>query len=234
MSVMPYAEPNCENVTERTVELDIEARTRALTDGFTVRRLLPSLARKTLGPFIFFDHMGPVRLAADHGLDVRPHPHINLATVTYLFDGEILHRDSLGSEQLITPGAVNWMTAGAGIVHSERSPSAARKAGPGVHGLQLWVALPTAFEEVEPSFRHHPEKTIPVVEIGDARVHVVAGSAFGATSPVKVLSELFYVDAELARGAELEVPDAFAERAAYVVDGALSCDGEQYRAGSMF
>jgi redox-sensitive bicupin YhaK (pirin superfamily) len=135
MSLMPYAEPRCAKVVERSVELDIEARTRALTDGFTVRRLLPSMARRMVGPFIFLDHMGPVRLAADHGLDVRPHPHINLATVTYLFEGEILHRDSLGSEQLITPGAVNWMTAGRGIVHSERSPAAAHAStGSRAHG----------------------------------------------------------------------------------------------------
>lgn len=233
MSVMPHAEPRCAKVVERSVELDIEARTRALTNGFTVRRLLPSLPRRMVGPFIFFDHMGPVRLAANQGVDVPPHPHIGLATVTYLFEGELLHRDSLGSEQLITPGAVNWMTAGRGIVHSERSPAAAREAGPRVHGLQLWVALPTAFEEVEPSFRHHAADTIPVVERGDARVRVVAGSAFGATSPVKALSELFYVDADLPHGAELEVPEAYPERAAYVVDGAISCDGEEYGAGTM-
>jgi hypothetical protein len=233
MSVMPHAEPQCTKVVERSVELDIDARSRDLGDGFTVRRLLPSLARRMVGPFIFFDHMGPTRLAPGHGLDVRPHPHINLATVTYLFDGEILHRDSLGSEQLITPGAVNWMTAGRGIVHSERSPATARNTGPRVHGLQLWVALPTAFEEVEPSFRHHPEDAIPVVELGSARLRVVAGTAFGATSPVEVLSDLFYVDAELEPGAELEVPPGHAGRAAYVVDGSISCDEKMFGAGTM-
>src|SRR6185503_19333555 len=135
----------------------IKPRVRDLGDGFQVRRALPDARMRAVGPFVFFDQMGPVTLEPGHGLDVRPHPHINLATVTYLFDGEILHRDSLGSEQLITPGAVNWMTAGRGIVHSERSPALARKTGPRLHGLQLWVALPTASEEVTPSFQHHPE-----------------------------------------------------------------------------
>lgn len=233
MSEMPHEEPRCTKVVERSVELEIAARTRDLADGFTVRRLLPSLARRMVGPFIFFDHMGPAQLAPGRGLDVRPHPHINLATVTYLFDGELLHRDSLGSEQLITPGAVNWMTAGRGIVHSERSPASACETGPRLHGLQLWVALPTALEEVEPSFRHHPEHTIPTVEVGGARVRVVAGSALGVTSPVEVLSELFYLDADLAPGAELEVPQGHVGRAAYVVDGSISCDGEVFGAGTM-
>lgn len=233
MSVMLHEEPRCTELAERSVALDIDARTRDLADGFTVRRLLPSLARRMVGPFIFFDHMGPARLAPGQGLDIRPHPHVNLATVTYLFDGELLHRDSLGSEQLITPGAVNWMTAGRGIVHSERSPATARKAGPRLHGLQLWVALPTALEEVEPSFRHHPERTIPSIELGRARVRVVAGSAFGVTSPVEVLSELFYVDADLAPGAELDVPHGHAGRAAYVVEGSIACDGQVFGAGTM-
>ncbi|MCA1663834.1 MAG: pirin family protein, partial [Myxococcales bacterium] len=153
MSVMPYVEPECTKERERSVDLEIEGRKRDLGDGFTVRRLLPSAARRMVGPFIFVDHMGPVRLPPGHGLDVRPHPHINLATVTFLFEGEILHRDSLGSEQLIRPGAVNWMTAGRGIVHSERTPGSQRHLGPLVHGMQLWVALPKAHEEVEPSFQ---------------------------------------------------------------------------------
>src|SRR3954454_5045113 len=139
---------------ETTVDLDLHPRTRDLGDGFSVRRVLPSPQLRMVGPFIFFDHFGPVRLDSGRGLDVRPHPHINLATVTYLFEGEILHRDSLGSEQPIRPGAVNWMHAGSGIVHSERSPADERKAGPRMHGLQLWVALPTAHEEDAPTFQH--------------------------------------------------------------------------------
>jgi len=233
MSVLPHAEPQCLTPAEPTVELEIDARTRDLGDGFTVRRLLPAAARRMVGPFIFLDHMGPVQLAAGRGLDVRPHPHINLATVTYLFDGEILHRDSLGSEQLIRPGAVNWMTAGRGIVHSERSPADARKSGARVHGLQLWVALPKALEEVEPSFRHHGADSIPEVERPGARLRVVAGAAYGTASPVHLLSPLFYVEARLEPGAVLELPDEYAGRAAYVVDGAVSCDGASHRSSTM-
>lgn len=233
MSLMPDAEPRCTSGEQPGVELEIDARTRALAEGFSVRRLLPALARKMVGPFIFFDHMGPARLAQGRGLDVKPHPHINLATVTYLFEGELLHRDSLGSEQLITPGAVNWMTAGQGIVHSERTPATDRGTGPRLHGLQLWVALPTALEEVAPSFHHHPAETIPRLELGGARLRVVAGSAFGATSPVATLSELFYVDAELDPGAALEVPLGHAGRAAYVVGGAISFEGRAFGPGTM-
>jgi redox-sensitive bicupin YhaK (pirin superfamily) len=233
MSVMPHAEPSCAKVAEGTTELEIQARSRALTGEVTVRRVLPALARRMVGPFIFFDHMGPVRLAPGRGLDVPPHPHIGLATVTYLFDGEILHRDSIGSEQLITPGAVNWMTAGRGVVHSERTPVSARDAGARLHGLQSWVALPTVVEEVEPSFRHHPASTLPVVVLEDTRVRVLAGSAFGVTSPVQVLSPLFYADAELEPGGALDVPDGHAARAAYVVEGSISSDGKEYGAGTM-
>jgi len=233
VSVLPHAEPECMKSAEPTVELDIEARTRDLGGGFTVRRLLPSAARRMVGPFIFFDHMGPVQLDPGQGLDVRPHPHINLATVTYLFDGEILHRDSLGSEQPIRPGAVNWMTAGRGIVHSERSPAAARKSGVHVHGLQLWVALPTADEEVEPSFQHHAADAIPVLVRDGARLRVVAGSAYGATSPVQVRSPLFYVDAQLERGAALMLPDEYVGRALYVVSGTIGSDGHAHGAGAM-
>jgi redox-sensitive bicupin YhaK (pirin superfamily) len=233
MSVMPHSEPECKSEREAMVELQIEARTRDLGDGFVVRRLLPAAARRSVGPFVFFDHMGPVQMARGQGLDVRPHPHINLATVTYLFEGEILHRDSLGNEQLIRPGEVNWMTAGRGIAHSERSPAATRQAGARVHGLQLWVALPRADEEMEPSFQHHPADTIPTVERPAARLRVVAGRAFGAASPVHVRSPLFYVEAQLDAGAALPVPDDHAERAAYVVSGALTCDSASARAGQL-
>jgi redox-sensitive bicupin YhaK (pirin superfamily) len=186
-----------------------------------------------VGPFIFVDHMGPVALGAGHGLDVRPHPHINLATVTYLFDGEIVHRDSLGSELAIRPGAVNWMTAGRGIVHSERSSAETRKSGPRMHGLQLWVALPKAHEEDAPAFHHHEADSIPAVERPGARLRVVAGSAYGATSPVAVLSPLFYVEAQLERGATLALPDEYAGRAAYVVEGAVASDGQVHQSGAM-
>src|SRR5205807_1636607 len=189
-----------------------------------VRRALPSVKRQMVGPFIFFDQMGPAEFLTDEGIDVRPHPHINLATVTYLFEGDILHRDSLGSEQAIRPGAVNWMTAGRGIAHSERTPAAERRRGPRLHGLQLWVALPKAHEEDEPSFHHHAAETIPGLDLGGARLRVVAGSAYGATAPVKGLSPLFYVEAQLERGIVLPLPDDHLQRAAYVVEGAISVD----------
>src|SRR5262245_12990684 len=221
----------CMPSPEPTLELEIRARTRNLSDSSTVRRLLPSAARRMVGPFIFFDHIGPLETDPRTGLDVRPHPHINLATVTYLFEGEILHRDSIGSEQPIRPGAVNWMTAGRGIVHSERSPAIARKTGTRLHGLQLWVALPKAHEEVEPSFQHHTAEDIPSLEIQGARIRVVAGSAYGATSPVQLLSPLFYVEAHVEQRAQLLLPDEYLERAAYIVDGAISCDGAIHSAG---
>jgi redox-sensitive bicupin YhaK (pirin superfamily) len=233
MSFYPDLEPECKRQAAAAVELEIDARTRALGGGFTVRRLLPSAARRMVGPFIFVDHMGPVQLAAGSGLDVRPHPHINLATVTFLFDGEILHRDSLGSEQPIRPGAVNWMHAGRGIAHSERSPSEARKTGPFVHGMQLWVALPTAHEEDEPSFQHHAADAIPLVETTGARLRVIAGSAYGAVSPVRVVSPLFYVEARLERGARLALPDEHRGRAAYVVEGAVAAGDKTHGPGAM-
>lgn len=215
------------------IEAEIEGRRRELGGGFAVRRVLPSAQKQMVGPFIFFDHMGPVALAAGEGLDVRPHPHINLATVTYLFHGEILHRDSLGSEQLIRPGEVNWMTAGRGIVHSERSPAAERKSGARVHGLQLWVALPEEHEEIEPAFEHTPSKDIPAYERDGVKMRIIAGSAYGTRSPVRVLSPLFYVDAELERGAELRLPDEHEERAIYLVEGALESDGRAQQPGTM-
>jgi redox-sensitive bicupin YhaK (pirin superfamily) len=233
MSVTAHAEPVCTRAPEPTVELRIEARTKDLGDGFRVRRLLPASERRTVGPFIFFDHMGPVRMPRGRGLDVRPHPHIDLATLTYLFDGEILHRDSLGNEQLIRPGALNWMTAGRGIVHSERSPAGAREAGPALHGLQLWVALPRAHEETAPSFQHHPAAEIPAQQRDGVALRVIAGSAYGATSPARVLSPLFYVEARLERGAQLELPREHAERAAYVVEGRVACEGEAHPPGRM-
>jgi redox-sensitive bicupin YhaK (pirin superfamily) len=233
MSVSVHDEPKCKRATESAVELHIEPRSKDLGDGFTVRRLLPSVARRVVGPFIFVDEMGPVQLPEGRGLDVRPHPHINLATVTYLFEGEILHRDSLGTEQPIRPGAVNWMTAGSGIVHSERSPGEARKAGARLHGLQLWVGLPQAHEETAPAFQHCPADAIPTAQLPGAALRIVAGSAYGETSPARVLSPLFYVDAQLERGATLTLPDDYAERACYIVSGTVSADGTPHGASNM-
>jgi redox-sensitive bicupin YhaK (pirin superfamily) len=176
-----------------------------------------------VGPFVFFDHMGPAKLDPSRGLDVRPHPHIHLATVTYLFEGEIFHRDSVGSAQAIKPGAINWMTAGRGIVHSERSPDALRPSGPSLHGLQLWVALPKALEDSEPSFAHHPATSLPELDDRGVSVRVLAGEAFGERSPVTVASPLFYADIALEKGARIEVPREHEERAVYVISGEAKC-----------
>jgi redox-sensitive bicupin YhaK (pirin superfamily) len=199
-----------------------------LTDlgGFSVRRMLPSLPIRMVGPFIFFDHFGPASFPPSEGMDVRPHPHIGLATVTYLFEGAILHRDSLGSDQLIRPGDVNWMTAGKGIVHSERTPPDIRATGSPIHGLQTWVALPRDFEETTPSFFHHAAATLPVIEERDHRLRVVAGSAFGARSPVQTFSDTLYVAVELNRGGNLTIPPEHEERAIYVVEGGVMIDDE--------
>ncbi len=204
------------------IELEIPAAPRMI-DDFAVGRVLPSAVRRMVGPFAFFDHMGPSHLMPGRGMDVRPHPHIGLSTVTYLFEGEILHRDSLGSNQSIRPGAVNWMTAGRGIVHSERTPPQARAAGPELHGLQLWVALPRAQEECEPAFSHHPTETLPELHEPGVRMRLLAGAAYGATAPVPVASPLFYVEAQLDAGARIEVPRDHEERAVYVISGQVEC-----------
>lgn len=210
----------------------LHAKSRDL-GGFEVRRVLPALQRRMVGPFIFVDQMGPMELAPDHGLDVRPHPHVCLATVTYLWSGEIVHRDSLGSEQAIRPGDVNWMVAGRGIVHSERSSPETRARGQLVHGLQCWVALPEDQEEIAPSFVHHPKKDLPTIEREGIRMTVIAGDAWGERSPVRVLSRTLYVDVNLERGAELTLPDDHLERALYVVDGQVEEGEDLWGPGTM-
>jgi len=193
--------------------------------GFQVRRLLPAFPQKMIGPFIFFDHMGPARFPPGQGVDVRPHPHIGLATVTYLFDGALMHRDSLGTAQRIEPGDVNWMTAGKGIVHSERTAQEDRAAGPPLHGIQTWVALPLKDEQTEPGFAHLPESTLPRLKDAGAELHVIAGTAFGQRAPTPVFSETLYVAVTLAAGARIEVPDEHEERAVYVVSGDVTVGG---------
>jgi redox-sensitive bicupin YhaK (pirin superfamily) len=207
------------------IELIVEPRARDI-GGLPVRRVLPAIERRMVGPFIFFDHLGPIALPPGEGVDVRPHPHINLATVTYLFEGELDHRDSLGSHQAIRPGAINWMTAGRGIVHSERTAMPVRQRGQRLHGIQLWVALPAKDEEVEPEFFHHPASTLPTLRKPGVELRVLAGGAYGVVSPVKVFSPLFYVDARLEPGAELELPESHAERAAYVATGSVASGAE--------
>ncbi len=214
------------------VELVVPARPRTL-GGFAVRRLLPYVERRLVGPFVFFDHMGPVDLPPGTGTDVPPHPHIGLATVTYLFSGEIFHRDSVGSAQAIRPGDVNWMRAGRGIVHSERSAPERRARGDRLHGIQAWVALPLADEEAEPAFFHHPAGALPSFEREGARVRLVAGTAYGARSPVEVASPTLYADATLADGATLALPDEHEERAVYVVEGGLACAGATFEPGAL-
>ena len=194
--------------------------------GFLVRRLLPDARQRSVGPFIFFDHFGPAEELPGVNHDVRPHPHIGLATVTYLFDGAMMHRDSLGTEQLIEPGAINWMTAGRGIVHSERRPEHLRDTRFVNHGLQLWTALPLSHEETEPSFSHTPADAIPECSVGDGRVRVLVGEAFGVRSPVPALSPTLYLDAWLPAGGRMDLPALAAEMALYAVDGAIEVDGE--------
>ncbi|MGF6568182.1 redox-sensitive bicupin YhaK (pirin superfamily) [Paraburkholderia sp. GAS333] len=201
--------------------------------SLTVRRVLPAMAARLIGPFIFFDHMGPATLEPGVGLDVRPHPHIGLATVTYLFEGSIMHRDSLGSEQKIVPGDVNWMTAGRGIVHSERTPAEDRASGLTMHGIQTWVALPLDDEEVEPSFAHHAAHTLPVVERNGVTLRVIAGTAFGVESPVTTFSGTLYVAAEFAPGGAFALEPEHEERGVYLVDGDLEIDGTPLEVGQM-
>jgi Pirin-related protein len=217
------------------VDMIILPPVRDLGDGFQVRRALPSAHRRMVGPFVFFDQFGPTTFSAGEGLDVRPHPHIGLATVTYVLEGEILHRDSLGKVQAIRPGAVNWMTAGRGIVHSERSADETRAAGGPLFGLQTWVALPKAKEEADPAFFHHAADTIPETEADGVHIRVVAGSSDGLTSPVQAFSDMLYADVTLQDGARYRLNTEHIERAVYVISGALAVEGQsgQFDAGEL-
>ena len=231
MSWFPSADPvlgdkrSCD-----ALELVVVPRVRDLGDGFSVRRALPHGKRQMVGPFIFFDQMGPVQFIAGQGLDVRPHPHIGLATVTYLFDGRVMHRDSEGNALEITPGAMNLMTAGRGIAHSERSPASARQGSEGMFGIQSWIALPQAHEETAPSFQHFDAARLPVIEDGGVRARVIAGSAFGSTSPVGMLSPWLYAEVVLAAGASAPLDPDQEERAIYVVQGEAEIAGETFEA----
>jgi redox-sensitive bicupin YhaK (pirin superfamily) len=215
-----------------SVETTIVPRERDLGEGFTVRRALPDAQRRMVGPFIFFDQMGPALLQDGHGLDVRPHPHIGLATVTYLFEGEILHRDSLGTMQVIQPGAVNWMTAGRGIVHSERTPPQLRTKSR-LFGIQTWVALPKGHEEAEPAFAHYDVSELPVIEDAGVTVRLIAGTLFGLRSPVKTFSDMFYADAILPRGSRLALDGEHEERAIYVAEGVVQIEQTRFPAGQL-
>ncbi len=204
-----------------------------LGDGFVVSRILPQAGRRTIGPFVFLDYFGPADFAPGKGIDVRPHPHIGLATVTYLFEGSQMHRDSVGSVQTIEPGDVNWMTAGRGIVHSERTGPQARAAGHRLHGIQSWIGLPQADEETMPSFQNVRAGDLPALSRDGVDVRLVVGRAFGLVSPVKVFSDIFYVDARFAAGASLAAPDDHQERAILVVEGELEANGATHGRGTM-
>ena len=209
-----------------SVLLTLGGHDKDLGGGFKVRRLLPAAQRQSVGPFLFFDHFGPVTIAPGGSHDVRPHPHIGLATVTYLFDGAIMHRDSLGFEQRISPGAINWMTAGRGIVHSERGPQDLKTSSYVNHGIQLWAALPREFEEVAPDFEHTPADVIPSVTLGATQVRVLIGEAFGHKSPVRTFAPTLYLDVQLAADGAFELPPLAQELAVYAVDGDISINGE--------
>ncbi len=215
------------------IDIVILPRVRDL-GGFSVRRALPSARRQMVGPFIFWDQMGPAEFALGEGIDVRPHPHIGLAAVTYLFEGEIVHRDSLGSAQIVAPGDVNWMTAGKGIVHSERT-APEWKALPGrrMSGIQSWVALPKAAEEAAPEFFHHGAVSLPLIEAEGKRVRVIAGSLFGQTSPVRTFSEMFYADVALDAGAKVPLSAEYQERAIYIASGTVEIAGDRFESGRL-
>lgn len=230
MSWMPDKDPvlgdprSCD-----ALDLIIVPRARDL-GGFNVRRALPHGQRQMVGPFIFFDHFGPVQFVAGQGMDVRPHPHIGLSTVTYLFDGRVMHRDSQGNALEIRPGAMNLMTAGRGIAHSERTPGAARQTGGGMFGIQSWIALPAAHEETDPGFQHFDAAFLPIVEDGGVWARVIAGSAFGIASPVGRLSEWFYVEVRLDAGSSAPLDADHEERAVYVVEGEVEVAGDRFEA----
>ncbi len=230
MSYQTAPDPTCTSIPG-TVELVIEAKARDL-GGFSVRRVLPSPQRRMVGPFVFFDHMGPAEFPPGEGIQVRPHPHIGLATVTYLFEGEIMHRDSLGFVQPIQAGAVNLMTAGRGIVHSERAGSDLETTSR-LHGIQSWMALPTDQEETTPEFMHYPANDLPELEQDGLQVRVIIGEAYGMRSPVKSYSPMLYLECRAKQGSTMTLPDSYDEQAVYVVSGEIAIDGQRLASGVM-
>ncbi|MEM6304211.1 MAG: pirin family protein [Pseudomonadota bacterium] len=231
MSWNPTQGPDCPS-TDNAIETLIIPRARDL-GGFEVRRALPSPKRQMVGPFIFFDQMGPAEFITDGGIDVRPHPHIGLGTVTYLYDGEFEHRDSLGTHQMIYPGEVNWMVAGRGVTHSERTSPETRATRHKLFGIQTWIALPEDREDMAPDFEHHKQGALPLLEDGGVTARLILGDAFGAVSPVTMQSETFYADVVLAPGAAFPLPDNHEDRGIYVTQGAIEVAGETYEAGRM-
>ncbi len=233
MSWNPALEPVCPDAASMdAIETLIIPRTRDL-GSFEVRRALPAPKRQMVGPFIFFDQMGPAEFVTSQGIDVRPHPHIGLSTVTYLYQGEFQHRDSVGSDQLILPGEVNWMTAGRGVTHSERTREVTRQHPHDLFGIQTWVALPEAHEDTEASFEHRKQHELPFLDTEGIQARLILGTAYGQRSPVKTFSKMFYIDVVLRPGAILPLPDEHEDRGVYVVQGAVSVAGRDFSAGQM-
>jgi len=233
MSWNPTLDPGCpDEVGVDAIETLIIPRARDI-GGFEVRRALPAPKRQMVGPFIFFDQAGPAEFVTGQGIDVRPHPHIGLATVTYLYRGEFQHRDSLGTNQMILPGAVNWMVAGRGVTHSERTSEATRKAPHSLFGIQTWVALPEGKEETTPTFEHHPREALPEFEAEGVRLRLILGRAYGETAPARIYSDTFYADAIMQPGARLPLPDDHEDRGIYVTEGSIAVAGQTYEAGRM-
>ncbi|MEM1249936.1 MAG: pirin family protein, partial [Acidobacteriota bacterium] len=232
MSFQECPDPQLSATPEEPVETVILPRARDLGE-FEVRRALPSKEKQMIGPFIFFDQMGPAEFLVGRGMDVRPHPHIGLSTVTYLFRGEILHRDSLGTLEAIRPGELNWMTSGRGITHSERTAPEERERGPNLFGIQAWVALPKKFEDVAPDFEHYGSEKLPEIEDHGTKVRLIAGSLYGETSPVKVHSDMFYAEVVLEDGARIPLSADYDERGLYIVEGAVEVAGQVYEAGRL-
>ncbi|MGD9814579.1 MAG: pirin family protein [Hyphomonadaceae bacterium] len=234
MSIRPGdATPPTGDDGHGAVMITLEPKPRDLGDHFMVRRALPAIEKRMVGPFIFWDEFGPAHFPAGKGLDVRPHPHINLATVTYLFEGEIFHRDTLGSAQAINPGDVNWMNAGRGIAHSERTRAKLRATGSPIAGIQSWVALPEAHEESAPFFKHHAQRELPVLDEGGARARVIAGSLWGKASPVQTYSEMFYADVQLDAGASVPLDATYEERGLYLTHGEIEIAGDRFERGRL-
>ena len=233
MSWNPALAPVCPDAASMDdIETLIIPRSRDL-GSFEVRRALPAPARQMVGPFIFFDQMGPAEFVTHEGIDVRPHPHIGLSTVTYLYEGEFMHRDSVGSQQLILPGEVNWMTAGRGVTHSERTRPQTREHPHPLFGIQTWVALPEEAEELEAGFEHRKEQELPYLDAEGKKARLIVGSAYGERSPVKTFSEMFYIDVILEPGAIIPLPDEHEDRGVYVVQGSVEVAGQEFEAGQM-
>ena len=233
MSWNPSLEPGCpDDVGTDAIETLIIPRSRDL-GGFEVRRALPAPQRQMVGPFIFFDQAGPAEFLTGQGIDVRPHPHIGLGTVTYLFRGDFHHRDSTGADQLIRPGELNWMVAGRGVTHSERTSATARSGPNSLFGIQTWLALPDSHEDMAPTFEHHGRDALPLLEDGGVSVRLILGSAYGSSAPATMLSESFYADVKLEPGCRLPMPDNHEDRGIYILDGSISVAGREYEPQQM-